>query len=288
WEPPWRAMRINELLASQEKFSVEDFQRIQADLLSPHAREIVPLILSAYEGADSLSQQTTEALTHLRNWDFQMKTDDVATSLFQSFFVNVVRNTFEDEMGEPLLALYDTLANVPMTVVTRLLKEGSSAWFDNVNTPEHETRDDILRLSFEEALRELKATLGGELKEWRWGRLHKIEFAHVFGDVPILRSIFNVGPFQVPGSHSTVWKGDFRLGRPFQNHVAPSTRQIFDLADPNNTRAVTPPGQSGQVFHTHYKDQIALWLIGSYRRMPMDRELIEQRSYDLLTLKPKP
>ncbi|MCI0707026.1 MAG: penicillin acylase family protein [Ignavibacteriae bacterium] len=286
WEPPWRAMRINEVLRSQEKFSAEDFQRLQADVTSPHAREIVPLILDAYVEYDTLDSEVGAALTILRNWDFRMNTDDVATSVFQSFFVNVIQLTFEDEMGPELLALYDTLASVPLTVTTRLLKEGSSAWFDNVFTPEHETRDDIIRMSFEKALNDLKGSLGGELKEWRWGRLHKVEFGHVFGDVSILRSIFNVGPFQIPGAHSTVWKGDYRLARPFVNHVGPSTRQIFDLADANNTRAVTPPGQSGQVYHNHYKDQVQLWLEGGYRHVPMDRELIEQSSKNHMVLQP--
>jgi penicillin amidase len=189
-------------------------------------------------------------------------------------------------MGERLAALYDTLASIPLTVTTRLLKKGTSSWFDNVNTPQRETRDDIIRQSLEGALSDLKSLLGGELKEWRWGRLHKVEFGHVFGDVAVLRSIFNVGPFQTPGSHSTVWKGDFQLARPFVNHVGPSTRQIFDLADPNNTRAVTPPGQSGQVYHRHYKDQITLWLEGAYRQVPMDRELFEGRAKHHLVLRP--
>ena len=286
WEPPWRAVRIDEVLRSQETFSVEDIQQLQRDVTSPHAREIVPFILQAYQQSDSLSSELSEALTHLRNWDFRMTKDDVATSLFQSFFVNVIQNTFEDEMGAELLGLYDTLASIPMTVTTRLLTVGTSSWFDNVLTPERETRDDIIRQSFEKALHDLKGSLGGELKEWRWGRLHKVEFGHVFGDVPVLRSIFNVGPFQVPGSHSTVWKGDYRLARPFVNHVGPSTRQIFDLSDPNNTRAVTPPGQSGQPYHKHYDDQITLWLEGGYRQVPMDRQLVEQSSKDHLLLKP--
>lgn len=287
WEPPWRAERINELLRGQEKFSVEDFQRMQADVESPHAKEIVPLILQAYEKKGSVSAGTAEALTYLRNWDYRMRREDVATSVFQSFFLNVVRNTFRDEMGERLAALYDTLASIPMTVTTRLLKEGTSSWFDNINTPQHETRDDIIRQSFEGALSDLKALLGGELKEWQWGRLHKVEFGHVFGDVAVLKSMFTVGPFQTPGSHSTVWKGDFRLAKPFINHVGPSTRQIFDLADPNNTRAVTPPGQSGQVYHRHYQDQITLWLEGAYRTMPMDREHFERTAKYHLVLQPR-
>jgi penicillin amidase len=174
-----------------------------------------------------------------------------------------------------------------MVAITNLLYQGNSAWFDNIDTPEVETRNDILRMSFVGGIEQLRGMLGGEVKEWRWGRLHKVEFQHVFGSHALLRRIFNVGPYEVPGSHSTVWKGDYRLAEPFVNHIGPSTRRIVDLADANNTRAVTPPGQSGHVFHRNYKDQTALWLQGGYRTMPMDRYVIERRAWHHLTLLPR-
>jgi acyl-homoserine lactone acylase PvdQ len=68
--------------------------------------------------------------------------------------------------------------------------------------------------------------------------------------------------------------------------VGPSTRQVFDLSDANNTRAVTPPGQSGHVFYRHYTDQVQLWLLGAYRRMPMGLDVIERTCRDVLTLEP--
>lgn len=287
WEPSWRVQRITELLKSQEKFSVEDFQRFQQDYLSPQAREIVPVILKAYDGRDVNDKRIQTALNYFRNWDYIMKKEDVSTSLFQSFFLASIRNTFQDEMGDRLLALYDTLASIPMVVMTKLLHQDSSAWFDNVSTSEIEKKDDIVRLSLEQAVHDLQTKLGGEVKEWQWGKLHTVEFSHVFGASPILRRIFNVGPFEVGGSHSTVNKGDFKIGAPFANTVGPSTRQIFDLSDPNNTRSVTPPGQSGQVFHRNYSDQIALWLNGLFKRVPMDKFVIEQTSHEVLILQPR-
>jgi len=215
-----------------------------------------------------------------------MKPEDVATTLFQSFFLKAIRNTFRDEMGDQLLALYDTLASVPMTVTTALLKKDSSSWFDNIETTEIETKNDIVRLSLEQAIEELETTLGGEVKEWQWGKVHKVEFAHVFGAHPLLRRIFNVGPFPVGGSHSTLNKGDFRLAAPFANTVGPSTRQIFDLSDVNNTHSVLPPGQSGQVFHKNYSDQITLWLNGMYKTVPMDPTSIKHSPYAHFTLQP--
>jgi acyl-homoserine lactone acylase PvdQ len=54
----------------------------------------------------------------------------------------------------------------------------------------------------------------------------------------------------------------------------------------NNTRAVTPPGQSGQIYYKHYSDQVQLWLLGQYRRMPMQRDVIERMCRDVLSMEP--
>ncbi len=286
WEPDWRITRIMEVLRSQSKFSVEDMQRLQQDVLSPQARELVPIILKAFESQPQNDPDIQSTLAYFRNWNYEMKPNDVATTLFQSFLIRMIHNTFEDEMGPGLLGVYDTLASIPLAAITKLMKKGSSAWFDNVMTSEIETMNDIIRKSVEEGVRDLRTRYGAEIKELRWGTVHQVEFPHVFGSNSFLRRIFNVGPFPVGGSHSTVDKGDFRLSQPFLNHVGPSTRQIFDLSDNGNTRSVTPPGESGQVFQRHYDDQIQLWLNGSYRKYPMDRETIETAGYDLLHLRP--
>jgi len=63
-------------------------------------------------------------------------------------------------------------------------------------------------------------------------------------------------------------------------------RQVFDLADINDTRSVLPPGQSGQVFSNHYKDQVTLWLNGVYKTRPMQQSIIESTCRDVLILRP--
>jgi penicillin G amidase len=286
WEPDWRIKRISEVLRGQERFTVEDMQRLQQDVFSPQARELVPIILKAYEASPTPPADAQTALAYFRNWNFEMKANDVATTLFQSFLVRMVRNTFEDEMGPQLLGVYDTLATIPLAAITKLMKKGSSAWFDDIRTPQIETMDEIVRRSVEDGIRDLKAKFGGEIKEMRWGTAHQVEFPHVFGSHELLRRIFSIGPFPVGGSHSTVNKGDYRLSDPFSNHVGPSTRQVFDLSNGNNTRSVTPPGQSGQVFQHHYDDQIPLWLNGAYRTQLMDRSAIERAGYERLILRP--
>lgn len=287
WEPPWRAERIVELLGRDGAKTLEDHQRIQLDVLSPQARVLIPEILKAHESVGAANDDVRTALNYFRNWDFQMREESVAGSLFEAFLVEAIHNTFADELGPLLTSLYDTLSSKPMTAITNLLQRDSSDWFDDVRTPASETKTEIITKSLAGAVERLRAMLGGELKEWRWGKIHTVEFGHVFGRNQFLRRLFNVGPLSVGGSHATVWKGDYRLKEPFLNHLGPSMRLIVDMADVNNTRIVVPPGQSGHLFHRNYDNQIPLWRNGAYKQQPMDREKVEEREHQLLILRPE-
>ncbi|MBI5464011.1 MAG: penicillin acylase family protein, partial [Ignavibacteriales bacterium] len=288
WEPPWRAERITEVLQALPKATLQDMGRLQFDVVSPHARKVVPRILAASRPTDSQHDpRIATALKYLANWDFSHRPDEVAPTIFQATFLKIIDNTLKDDLGPQLLGLYDTLASIPLTVLTRLLEDSTSTWFDDITTSQIESRDDIVRKSLAEALAGLQQTLGGEIKEWRWGRVHAVTFGHVFGANAVLRPIFNIGPFSVGGSHSTVSKGDFRLAQPFANTIGPSTRRIYDLADMDGTLAVMPPGQSGHVFSGHYKDQINLWLHGAYRFFPMSVERWNTSSAHRLLLTPE-
>jgi penicillin amidase len=286
WEPPWRAMRLNEELGEQPRFSVRDFEKLQCDVLSLQARETVPIILHAFDSVAVDNANVKTALEYLRNWNDEARKENVAATIFQAAMDRIIYNTFADEMGDQLFALYDTLASTPLTVITKFLKEPNSAWFDDIRTPEVETKDVIIRKSLTEALAGLRSRLGGEPKEWQWGKVHTVTFGHVFGSHSLLGDFFNVGPFGIGGTHATVNVGQYFLSQPFESRIGPSMRQIMNLADVNDTRVVLPPGQSGNVFYGHYKDQVKLWLNGAYRNRPMEKEKIEASCSDVLRLRP--
>ena len=286
WESPWRSIRISEILREQNKFTVEDIEHMQCDLVSAHAREVVPYILHAYDSVTVTDEDVKTTLEYFRNWNFEMRKEDVSTTLFQATISKLIYNIFHDKMGDRLYGLYDTLSSTPLSALSHLLKNPNSDWFDDLKTSVHETRDDIIRKSVSDALAMLKSELGGNLKEWQWGRLHTVTFRHVFGSNELLSGLFNIGPFQIGGSHSTINVGQYFIAHSFESAVGPSMRQVFNLADINDTRSVLPPGQSGQIFSCHYKDQVTLWLNGAYKIRPMQQSIIELTSPDVLTLKP--
>ena len=64
-------------------------------------------------------------------------------------------------MGDALFHDWVILVNVPIRVTARLLREGTSPWFDDRTTPDRiETRDDIVRKSLRDAAEDLRRRRG--------------------------------------------------------------------------------------------------------------------------------
>jgi penicillin amidase len=266
WEPPSRIIRLREKLgAKEETFSTDDFQRLQGDMFSYNAKEMLPYIMAAFKDSALGLPEEEQVMEYLRNWNFVFSPQDIATSIYQEFYVRFLRNVYADEMGEDLFHDFLVLANVPIRVTTRLVQEGSSPWFDDIRTAAVETRDDMIRKSLREAVVALRARFGVETKTWRWGGLHTVTLQHPFGLKKPLDRIFNIGPFPYGGASTALMSGEYDLNEPFGAVIAASYRQIFDLSPTGRTYSVLPPGQSGQVFSRQYDDQIDLWLNGAYR-----------------------
>lgn len=287
WEPSSRIMRIRELLSSNELVDIDDMRRFQLDILSPHGKEFSGYILQAFAADSSWEPMVSTALEYLMNWDFRFNRDNVAPTLVSVAFLKFLHNVFEDEMGDTLFRYFVTFTAVPYRVVEQLLASDNPAWFDDVTTPEVETKDEILRKSLYDAIRELRSTLGADTRLWRWGSIHTVTFAHPFGMQSPLDRVFNIGPFPLSGSGSTIHKAEFRFTDPYHVVVGASMRHVISLGDPSSFLSVITSGSSGQVLHDHYDDQTVLWLNGGYHTMVLDQDRITRRPWDHLTLKPR-
>lgn len=267
WEPPSRIVRLREKLGkNNEAFSIDDFQRLQNDAFSNNAREMLPYIIAAFKDSVLGLAEEQQVMEYLRNWNFVFSPQDIATSIYQEFYVHFLRNVYADEMGDDLFHDFLILVNVPIRVTTKLVEEDStSRWFDDIRTDSVETRDDMIRKSLREAVVALRTRFGIETKMWRWGDLHTVTLEHPFGLKKPLDRIFNIGPFPYGGASTALMSGEYELNEPFRAVIAASYRQIFDLGASGRISSVLPSGESGQVFHKHYSDQTDLWLNGGYR-----------------------
>ena len=276
WEPVDRISRIREVLASREKLSVRDMERLHRDTLLVAAREIVPLLLEAFDSSPPTGERVGEALEVFRGWDYRMDASQIAPTLFAVFHRQLFEEIFEDELGEELIRAYRSRGNLPDTMVRTVLKRGAGRWLDRIETPRVEELPDILRAAFRKAVNRVSTRWGPDANDWLWGDVHTLTLPHPVGATSrVLGWYFNLGPFPVPGSNATVKKMEYRSDD-FRVVSGASVRQITDFSEPDRIRSAIPGGQSGIPASPHYDDLPDLWLEGRYHSIPLDREAIQE------------
>ncbi|MCA9873288.1 MAG: penicillin acylase family protein [Anaerolineales bacterium] len=173
----------------------------------------------------------------------------------------------------------------------QLANQPDSPWWDNQNTPEVETRDDIMAQALSEALTWLNDNLGSNMDDWVWGRIHTATFvSNPLGQsgISAIESLVNRGPFPADGGNSIVNATGWDPSNPAAIDWHPSMRMIVDLSNLNASQVVLPTGQSGHPYSPHYDDQILLYLNGQYHTMLWSRTAVEAAAQDTLTLQPAP
>ncbi len=287
WAHSSRIRRIQQLLSEKETFSINDFKRMQADVLSIFAEEVTERALPILENTSFDDPSETELIEKLSRWDGAMKTGSPEAALFEAFLRRLLANLFRDEMGDSLYAAYLELHSLPLRALTHLLGEERSPWFDDVTTEDTaEDKGEIITKSFREAVIDLRQRLGENISKWSWGTLHSLAFKHPLGQHPFLRRAFNLGPFRVGGSGTTINATGYILKEPYDTVWGPAARLIVDLGNPDNSLSVISTGQSGQPLDNHYRDQIELYLGNRYHSTLSDTTKIVRSGWDLLKLKP--
>jgi penicillin amidase len=293
WDRGWRAQRIVDLIQAKDKLSPDDMAAIQGDDLNLSAESIVPYVSSLAVEGDA--KKVLDAITA---WDLFEKRDSVGASAYEVFWLNLLRNTFDDELGD-LAPDYVNGGDVNRQAMIALLSTPDSAWWDNVTTEPKETRDDILKKSLADAAQQLVAEFGNDPTGWTWSKLHKATFkSQALGDSPV-GFIFNRGPFAVDGGtaivNNTGTGTNFtiaytsppgKLTEIFAERTVPSLRQIIDLSDLNASRFIHTTGESGLPTQPHYDDFIDRWRNIQYVPMWWEAKDIKANAEDTLTLTP--
>src|SRR5206468_2769609 len=73
-----------------------------------------------------------------------------------------------------------------------LLDKPDDPLWDRKDTPQVEKRDDILARSLTEATGELAASLGDNMQDWTWGKIHEITPRHEFSSADLVGGLFTL------------------------------------------------------------------------------------------------
>ena len=286
WLPAYRVRRIVQMLTAKEKLSLDDFKKMQADVYSVQARELVCFLTRL----EPKNQRQKKALVYLSRWDFRMDKDSIAATMFHMWYLKLVQNILKDKLGQDIYEHYFYKRLVGncfhILAMPKLLEYPISYWFGDDSKSNIEKRDNLVRLSLDQAMEELTEKIGSNMSTWRWGRVHTATFSHRLAMMPPLDQILNAGPVEVGGDEYTVNNGGFDYSADFAQVIIPSYRQIIDLSDLSKSISMHSTGQSGQPASDHYKDFVEPWAKVEYHPMLFDEKSIKKEAKEVLRLKP--
>jgi penicillin amidase len=269
WEPPYRIRRIEQLIRESSKLSLDDMKKMQCDSKNLLATDLIPVILSELEFYDPRDDEEENALLLLKYWNNEMSTEMVPATVYETVQYFLIKNIFEDEMGNQLFNVFVDLPNFYLRILVQVFQNKDSAWFDDVNTSEQETRNDIVIASFQNAIDFLRSKYQNKMEDWEWGMVHTLELEHVLGKTALTRRLFNRGPYRVPGDGATIDVGTYPFSKPFYMSVGPSLRFVIDWAFPESYYSIMPGGTSGNFLSKYYDNQIHFWLNGDLKQVWM-------------------
>lgn len=287
WTYGYRARRIVDLVTSNLGMGLDGHATMQLDGFDLNAERLLPFLFEALESADvDADDVQREALSKLLKWDLQNFAGSTGAAVWNATWRHLLRVTFHDELPEDL---HPQGGSRWFEVMYHLIDNSTDEFWDDVETSAVETRDDILVTAFRDAVDELVDTLGSNVSEWTWGRLHQLTFTNDSlgqSGIALIEDRFNRGPFPVSGSKSVVNAVGWDAVEGYAVDWLPSMRMLIDLGDLTNSRAIHTTGQSGHAYHEHYIDMAPLWLAGETLPMLWDRADIEADARATMMLVP--
>lgn len=267
----YRNRRINNRLRGMSNITVNDMMHLQNDNYSIKAEEALPLMLESL-AAEKLHAEEQQVINLLRQWNFQYNASLSAPCYFDAWWSNLY-NMIWDEMRNDNVALPFPTS---FTTIWLMKKHPDLDFFDNRKTPERETLNDLILLSFREALREIeKWQTEHPDKSLEWASYKDTYVEHLLRQEVFSRYVKH-------GGHANAINASSR------KH-GPSWRMVVSL-EPGNIRpyAVYPGGQSGNPGSLYYDNLLSYWAAGRYYRLSFypNADLSAKSALFITTIKP--
>jgi len=289
WMNGYRARRLEELIESRDKVSMEDHKAFQMDVMCLPGLAFVERL----DGKTDPDGDVQLAVGLLRVWDGYLTPTTIGGTVYEVARYTLIRNLLEPGLGSdlvdrfmgkgfhPLLSNAQEFYGHDTVILLRLLDNPDSWWVKQAGG-----REVVLSKSLKGAIEWLRQNLGADESVWQWGKIHQVNFQHPLSIQKPFDQVFDRGPFPVGGDTDTLLQTAINPDDPYDNKAwSPSFRQIIDMGDLSQSLTIIPPGQSGQVSSRHYDDLARPWLEGTYQPMLWTREQVESESQAVLVLK---
>ncbi len=247
WYGDWRARRIRALLAAGGKASVSEFTRMQVDVTSTYAAQILPALLRA-RPRTALGRA---ALARLGGWHGLMARGRPEPLIFNAWLQQFAL----DALARWHVPVAD--AGPRLEFVAGIVARQDRRWCGG-------ECDAAMGVAMDEAARFIARRQGNSPAGWRWGAAHQAVFANpLLGRLPVLGAL-TTRRIAASGDDTTVGRAGMAegAGLDFDDVHAASFRGVYDLADLDRSRFMVAPGQAGNPFSGQSASLLRRWRNG--------------------------
>lgn len=236
----------------------------------PTAKANVPKVRDLIAGWTFDTPAGTDA-----NASAQQIADSQAALLFAEWETRLAQHAFEDEFAamqnaavgtDAQLKLLVVMCNHPEQLATPVSSTGDSILFDDLSTPQVESKLYIASKALLDTLDYLQGALRTDLSTWRWGQLHTLTFKGLLPldalQIPLKTDAMFPNGFPRHGDNGTVDVGAHGLAvDDFTYGEGPNLRFVAELAPTGpKGRDVIPGGEQWDPQSPHYRDLLDLWI----------------------------
>jgi penicillin amidase len=284
WEAPFRTARINQLLSAgtgarpcgslKSCFTVADMLRIQTDIHAVEDDWLREQLLNAAAARPPQTPDARYALGLLRAWDAEARADSAAILVCEASRHALLERIVKPKLGEDLSGYRWPMSTI---FLENVLTNPASPW----RPPEDPDWNATLTASLEEGVRRIPRFVhSSSHNAWKWGQTIPLTFRHPLSvGSPLLRRLFDVGPFPQSGTGTTVKQTTSEIG--------PSMRMVVDFSDFENSVQNLTLGESGQALSPYYRDQLDAWSSSSSFPMLFSDPAVDKAATHKLVLEPR-
>ena len=272
WSDPFRGDRVNDVLSSNNKFTMEDMIDLQVDYYSAPAFYFVGMLGRLIDYDEDFLKEYDDYIWKLIEWDNKLDKNSIEATIYVNWERAIIRefnNKYVPEEARGLIRvqlfrILNKLYNMDEGEKNRFLKE-----------------------TFIASINELKLKFGDNTDKWVYGqnKYKHIKVKHPLEDI-VNDSIHKILSFKTyPRGGNGYTPGS--TGSNLSQSSGASFRVIIDTKDWDNSIATNSPGQSGNPSSPFYRNLYQDWANDKYFQLLYSKEKIESNIHSREVFNPR-
>ena len=267
WSDPYRGTRVEDVLKSNKKFTMDDMKSLQVDYHSLPSEELTKMLKKI-----NFEKEFKQYISMFENWDNKLFKNSVEATIYVNFERKLIRS-FHDEY------VPEEVKNLLWVQLYKIIEK--------VNSFEVEEKNNFLKNVFISSIQDLKNRFGSNIEDWVYGQNNykHIKVNHPLDDIvnDSINKIISFKRYSRGGNSYTPGS----TGSNLNQSSGASFRVIIDTKDWDNSIATNSPGQSGDPSSPFYRNLYESWANDEYFKLLYSKDLILKNSHSRIVYSPK-